>query len=201
MLHISRTKDQIKADLDCFIWDFKIGDNILYNLNALFNLADDYNNSGKDYKKPISVTVVSIIEAIMVDFLYRLDRGTTHFPTSLRHIEKSIKNQLNEETIKSKFVGPDGQEHCYLTLKNFNFSSMIEVYEKLKLFGDNRKVYESLLRLSYFRNRIHINNYFNNFEKNENVTFSENRVQKTIVIMLWIIDYFKKEYSRPWPTA
>jgi len=52
-----------------------------------------------------------------------------------------------------------------------------------------------------FRNRIHIKNYFNNFEKDESNTFSESRVQKTIKAMVWFFGYFQTYYPRPWPTA
>lgn len=201
MIKIVDLKDTLKNDLKIFIWDFKVGDNIKYNLDILYNLIDDYNNLGKDYKKPISIIAVSIIEAIMVDFMYRLYSGTNHFPNILGHEENNIKEQLKGETIKSKFIGTDGKEHYYSTLKNFNFSPMVEIYKKFKLIGSNKNVYKALTNLSYFRNRIHINNYFNNFEKNENVTFSEERTQKTIIIMIWIINYFKNNYARPWPRS
>ena len=68
MIEISKTKEQLKQELGSFIWDFKISDNIEYNLDALFNLIED-NNQDRDYKKPISFMAVSVIEAIMIDFL------------------------------------------------------------------------------------------------------------------------------------
>jgi hypothetical protein len=198
MLQINKTKKDLESDLEKFIWDFKISDNILYNLDILYNLIDDHNNAGRRYRKPISVISVSVAEAIMIDFLYRLYGATNHFPAILKHLEKNIKEQLTDSTIKSELIGIDGKKYYHSTLKNFNFSPMLEIYKKLKLLGDNAAVYELLLSLSYFRNRIHIKNYFNNFEKDEGITFSEKRTQKTIDTMLWISDYFKNNYSRPW---
>jgi len=198
MLQIVKTKDELKKELDFFVWDFKIGDNILYNTTVLYELVDDFNINNKSYGKPISTISISIIEAIMVDFIYRLYSGTNHFPESLKDQEGEVKLKLRGETIKRKHIDLDGQEHEYLVLKNFNFSPMIQVYEELKLFGDNKIIYQSLEKLAFFRNRIHINNYFNNFEKDENETFSKKRVQITLNIMIWIFDYFKIHYPRPW---
>ena len=198
MLNLKKTKEDLKIELDFFIWDFKVGDNIKYNLNVLYNLIDDYNNSGKDYKKPISIIAVSVIEAIMIDFLYRLYKGTYHFPDNLRHLESEIKEKLNNETIRSELVILDGQKYYVSALKNFNFTPMVRVYKKLTLLGNNKEIYENLLSLAHLRNRIHITNYFNNFEKDEHDTFSESRVQEIFDTMIWFFDYFKDNYERPW---
>ena len=195
---MKKTKEVFKDELNLFIWEFKIGDNILYNINVLYGLIEDYNNQNKVYGKPISLISASIVEAIMIDFIYRLYSGTSHFPESLRDKEGEIKSKLTGETTKRKYVDLNGQEHEYSALKNFNFSPMIRIYKELKLLGDNEVIYKSLTKMAYFRNRIHINNYFNNFEKNENKTFSKDRVQTTLNILFWVINYFKENYKRPW---
>lgn len=208
MLEISRTKEELKQKMNLFIWDFKIFDNIEYNLDILFDLIEDYNLSCKNldvptrnYKKPISLITISIIEGIMVDFLYRLYLSTNHFPDKLKDQENIIKSKLAQETKKSKYVDSKNREYWIQSLKNFNFITMIEFYEELKLLGDIKKNYEFLTKLVHFRNRIHIKNYFNNFEKNESVTFSEIRVQKTLKAMVWFFEYFEKNYPRPWPKS
>lgn len=198
MLKIKKSKNDLENALDFFIWEFKIGDNIKYNLNVLYELIDDYNTSKKNYGKPISVIAVSVIEAIMIDFIYRLYHGTSHFPACLSNEENNIKTKLQGETIKSSVEVVEGQKFEYIKLKNFNFNSMIDVFSELKLFGDKDNIYKILQELAHFRNRVHINNYFNNFEKDENVTFSEKRVQRTMDVMYWIFEYFKINYNRPW---
>ena len=57
-------------DLSSFIWDFKVGDNILYNFEILQNLYISRQKlQDKDiFNKPITITTVSIIEAILLDF-------------------------------------------------------------------------------------------------------------------------------------
>ena len=200
MIEILKTKEQLKKELNSFVWEFKISDNIEYNLDVLFNLIED-NDHAKDYKKPISLIAVSIIEAIMIDFLYRLYQGTSHFPQKLKDKETVIKSKLTQETKKSKYVDSENREYWVCSLKNFDFITMIKIYQDLKLLGDYKQNYEFLMNLAHFRNRIHIKNYFNNFEKDESNTFSESRVQKTIKAMVWFFGYFQTYYPRPWPTA
>ena len=48
MLIINKEKKELNSSLDSFIWDFKIGDNILYNLDIIYQLVVDYNNN-KNY--------------------------------------------------------------------------------------------------------------------------------------------------------
>ena len=92
MLKISSGKEELKECLNSFIWTFKIGDNILYNLDVIFQLVDDHNKlEGHNYAKPTSVLCVSIIEAILVDFLERLDSATRHFPSKLDAKRTDIK--------------------------------------------------------------------------------------------------------------
>lgn len=206
MLIFNKTKKELKRQLDTFVWDFKIGDNIEYNLNVLFQLVIDHNTSSldelnspiRDFKKPISLLAISIIEAIMVDFLYRLYHGTAHFPASLRIKEDEIKNRLGIETKKSKYIDLEDKEYWIYRLKNFNFMSMIEIYDELKFLGEIQQNYESLKTMAYYRNRIHISNYFNNFEKDESRTFSKERTQKSLHSMEWFFSYFERTYPRPW---
>ena len=198
ILKLKKTKEELENDLKCFVWDFKVGDNINYNLDILYTLIDDFNKLYRNYSKPISIITVSIIEAIMIDFTYRLYDGTSHFPDSLKGKENEIKSNLAAKTKKIECVDNDGNKHEYSVLKNFNFTLMIEIYRELKLFGDNKKVYKFLTQIAYFRNRIHIKNYFNNFEKDEGITFSTKRTQDSLNVMVWCFNYFKDNYKRPW---
>lgn len=198
MIEIIKIKKHLEDEIYSFIWEFKVGDNISYNLNILYQLIDDYNNNNKNYRKPIFVIVASIIEALMIDFLYRLYSGTSHFPDSLKDSRDDIKKKLAQETKKIRVVDFFGKECEYKILKNFNLSSIIEIYEDCNLFGDNKKIYVFLSRLSKMRNRVHIKNYFDNFEKDENIAFSEKRTQEAVVVMLWVVQYFKNEYKRRW---
>ena len=157
MLVITKTNEELEEYIGSFIWDFKIGDNLLYNLKILFSLIEDHKNS-KIYNKPISILTIAIIEAIMADFLYRLHGATTHFPNNAvisPEIKIKIKDRLKKETT-IKEITVNGEKHTYLRLNNFGFKTMIEIYTEYKLFGRNNEKYKLLMSLSRFRNRVHI---------------------------------------------
>lgn len=198
MLAINKEKEKLKEMIGDFIWEFKIADNVLYNLDILHDLIEDFNNRNRNYGKPISIISISIVEAVMIDFLYRLYYGTNHFPLKLRCREDVIKNRLKNETQTKRISDIIDGEREISVIKNFNFSSMISIYEELELLGHDEKVYNVLFASAKFRNRVHIKNYFGNFEKNEHKTFLEERVQTTIDLMMWIFDYFEDNYKRPW---
>lgn len=197
-LSINKSKKELKESIDSFIWEFKLGDNIKYNIDILFGLVENSVDRNNIYNKPISIIAISIIEAIMIDFLYRLYHGTNHFPSKLNNRCDEIKDILRDKNCsKINNLLKDDMYIAY-ELKNFNFSPMISLYKRLELLGSGDYIYDNLDKLSKFRNRVHIKNYYDNFEKDERVTFSSNRVQKTINYMLWIIDFFENEYRREW---
>jgi hypothetical protein len=59
-----------------FIGDFKLGDNIAYNLDVLEVLYERFEVADADEKrllcKPITVLLVTIIEAVLHDFHFRI---------------------------------------------------------------------------------------------------------------------------------
>jgi len=77
--------DQVNDQLFTFVWDFKHGDNISYNLRVLAALyAARVGTENKDIlNKPITIAIVSIVEAILIDFLTRIDGATTHLPANV----------------------------------------------------------------------------------------------------------------------
>jgi hypothetical protein len=64
--------EQVEGQLFTFIWNFKHGDNILYNLEILQTLYETGVTAKNKSRlnKPITITIISIIEAILVDFSY-----------------------------------------------------------------------------------------------------------------------------------
>ena len=65
-----------------FIWNFKHRDNIHYNFKILAALYKAMADSKKKnlFYKPVTIQIVSIIEAIFIDFLIRIDQATGHLP-------------------------------------------------------------------------------------------------------------------------
>lgn len=197
MLNIRYTNEEMKEYLSSFIWEFKIGDNIIYNLDIVFSLIKSYNDNENNYKKPISILCVSVIEAILVDFLERLDSATNHFPSNLASQKVKIKERLSKEKIKYNVTFLD-EVYQSNKLRNFGFQELVKFCEEFSLLGNSSDRYTNLKEIGKFRNRVHIKNYFNNFERDESKTFSEIRTQKTIDYMVDIFYFFNYEYSRPY---
>jgi len=197
MLKLSSSKEDLQECLNSFIWTFKIGDNVVYNLDVIFQLVDDHNAlKAKSYAKPISILCISVVEATLVDFLERLDSATRHFPSKLNSKRMAIKEQLAREKNDYQTLY-EGKVYKYKRLKNFGYKELIDFYEKFNLLGSKASVYETLQNLGRFRNRVHIRNYFGNFERNESRAFSEARTQNAIDCMTDIFKYLGENHPRP----
>lgn len=141
-----------------FIGNFKIGDNINYNLKVLKALYHSRNflpEDGRVYlEKPITVILVSICEALMYDFIFR---------------SKSFTRE-----------GIDGLDDEQLELlrnqKSYSMEDKIKLIQNLNLLKTNdTKVYQYLGYLVKLRNRIHIQNEFQNLELDEVNAFTVSR--------------------------
>ena len=93
---------RIRDELFSFVWNFKHGDNIIYNfeiLQELYNVKKVTKNN--ILNKPIIIITVSIIEAILIDFIYRLYGATNHQPKELdKHTIFLIKDEIERKKIK-----------------------------------------------------------------------------------------------------
>jgi len=180
-----------------FIWEFKIGDNIKYNHQILSCLIEK-NESGL-LNKPIAVTAISIIEAVLIDLVARLWDATDHFPEGINHeTKKLIKEELDKKTSKKKRTDSEGNTLSYRKLRNLSYREVVAFYSEFKLLGSNETLYESLDKMGHFRNRVHIKNYHGNFQRDERLVFTNERTKVVIKIMESIVDYFETNYSRPW---
>jgi hypothetical protein len=197
MLKIDSPTSDLNEYMKSFIWTFKISDNIIYNLNLIVRLVRDHNNlQGRDYNKPILILCVSVIEAMLVDFLERLDSATRHFPSKLSVDRENIKAELNRKQCDFQSIY-EGQVYKYKRLQNFGYKDLIEFYEHFHLLGKSPLNYRVLQDLGRFRNRVHIRNYFSNFERDESQVFSERRTQAAINIMVSVFKYLSENYPRP----
>ena len=132
----------------------------------------------------------------MVDFISRLHMATNHFPSSLQSKKAEIKTRLRKETTVRQVIF-EGKEHQYTSLRNFGFKELIKIHEDYLLIGSKKETYDYLRQASHFRNRVHISNYFGNFERDESRVFSETRTQRTIDYMVALIKHFESKYPRP----
>jgi len=176
--------NELDAKIQKFIWSFKVYDNIKYNFNILSTLYECKNSNassrGKYYfNKPLIIIHVSIIEALLHDFYIRLSQSTNHFPSSI----PLDKRKVMQSKFKTKNMSMDQLVKCF--------------YEYELLGGKSSVIYPALKSLNYLRNRVHILNWFANFERDEIRVFTNSRLVATEKITSYIVNYISKNYSRP----
>lgn len=162
-----------------FIGDFKLGDNINFNLKVLFLLYKYFEEGNEQEKnllcKPITIILISIIEAILHDLHYRIKVFT------LEGVP-----YLAEEII------------CYIRGKKIDelekYISSARKHNMLK--SNDASIYEQLDNLRKLRNRIHIQNTKKNFEPNDDIAFSKNRKIIAEKILENILITLNSEYPR-----
>lgn len=203
MLQINQV--QIEEKLNKFIWDFNVSDNISYNLTILFKLYESQQKSAtyqrQLFNKPIAILIISIIEAIFFDWMCLLDGATSHFPKSISYSSRQkIKGKITAEKRYWKYVDTStGEDRQFKQIKNYRFSEIIDFIKEFELFGNaNESIYDDLINAAFLRNRIHIFNWFNNFEKKEKLVFTDIRVKNVENLLEKILDTMVGKYPRPW---
>jgi len=135
-----------------FIGDFRLGDNINYNLGILKILYEkDEEENEYSLNKPIIITIVSIIEGLLRDFFFK---ATYYTKESISNIRKEVLTNIRKG-------------------KANNFYAYIEAAKKYDIFNiKEQDLYGNLDTLRKLRNRIHIQNEKNNFAPDEERAFS-----------------------------
>lgn len=139
-----------------FIGDFKLGDNINYNLGILKTLYVK-NNERSEYplNKPITLIIISIIEALLYDFHMKAKLYTRE---GIANIADKILNYIRAKEI-------------------YRFDKYINSAKKHNIFSmKDHSLYDNLDVLRKLRNRIHIQNDKNDFERDESDVFSIERM-------------------------
>ncbi|RRY16203.1 hypothetical protein EGJ57_22265 [Brucella anthropi] len=141
-----------------FIGDFKLGDNIVFNLSVLkclYKCRADGNAAEKRYlQKPITLLNISIIEALLYDFHLRINVFTREGVGLPQKVLDAIRSKKIDEF--EKYIA-SARKNDFFDLKDTVF-------------------YEKLDELRKLRNRIHIQNTKNHFERDDLHAFSEARL-------------------------
>jgi hypothetical protein len=196
-------KKEVSIFLSEFIWNFKLGDNIAYNFKILFLLYKNKDNSNKEekklYNKLVCVILVSIIEAILVDLLKRIDHATTDIPICLldEHINSIKQNISKDKKIKEIKDAITGAAYRYNVMKKYDFNEIVKYCRKYNLlFSENEKIYDYFDKFAWLRNRIHIENYYSNFEEDEANVFTESRLVIMEKAAEYVLRVMADNYSR-----
>ena len=163
-----------------FIGNFKIGDNIHYNLEVLKTLyacREDLQPTQRRFlDKPITVTLVSICEALIYDLI---DRSKFFTQEGVIGLSEASLERLRKA-------------------KAWNLDKKLSLVKELDLLkAESADVYVQLEDLAKLRNRIHIQNEKKNFEADEAKAFTCSRRLKAEKMVELLVMRFGKLYPRP----
>lgn len=150
----SAQRDQLtEAITGTFMWSYKKGDNIIYNLEVVWELYEAKARSvdKRKYNKPITVILVSIVECILDDFTNRI-RG---------HVNDTVPNISQSDIV------------MFRTKKYDKLEQYIAASKKLDLFNQPASFYDSMDVLRKARNRIHVQNSKNQLAADEFNVFTD----------------------------
>ena len=135
---------QVNDELFTFVWNFKHGDNIMYNFKILQTLykARETAENERLLNKPITIQIVSIVEAILIDFLTRIDQATNHLPGGVdRETLDEIKADIEKDKKPHKMEDEFG-ERIYMRRKMYHFNQIVKILRKYEILGaENDDIY------------------------------------------------------------
>ena len=142
---------------DNFFGDFKLGDNVQYNLEVLrglYSAQAQAGDSGRFFRKPITILLASIAEALLYDLFWRMKH----------HTREGVPNVIDDVLVEERERTRD------------KFKTLIDGAKKHHLFADEGDgIYDRLDRLREVRNRIHIQNSNAKLERDELDVYTEER--------------------------
>jgi hypothetical protein len=158
-----------------FVRVFKIGDNINHNLETLrllYALCDEDRAKRVLLRKPIIIILVSAAEAMLYDFLLRIS-------------SKEHMSTLSPETVGTL------RTKQYSRLTHF-----VAVARAHDLFDADDEFYDQLDELRKLRNRVHIQNEKNHFERDERAAFREDRQREAERVLEYIAKHLSLKHPR-----
>lgn len=160
-----------------FIGDFKVGDNICYNLRTLKAQyrAQAAAHDKSEFVKPIVLLIAAVLEAVLHDFHARIRH----------HTAEGVAN-LVWETV-----------HYVQMLKKIDeFEKYIESAKKHDLFDQGPAFYSDLHELRKIRNRIHIQNLKKHQPRDEALVFTSRCQQMAEKLLERTMRVMAGKYSR-----
>lgn len=199
---LSLNQKEIENKLDTFNWNFKVGDNIKHNIEEAFFLykikAENCTGTQENQflNKHISVVLVGVIEAILYDFVVRLSEATNHFPLIIDNASRSeIKKYIAIQKVPYEF--PKSKTRV-LRVYNYSLFQILKILKKFELLESRSSpIYDTLEQATFFRNRIHIYNWHNNFEIDEKYVFTDKRLETLEKLVIYVLTTMEAKYARP----
>ena len=144
-----------------FMWNFKKGDDIVYNYDVIWALYEARSavvsqHAKVKLNKPIVVLLTAITECILDDFTNR----TRQF------VHERIQNITERQVLDFKTKKRDKLEHYIQAAKKHNI-----------LGATNNDIYDNLDHMRKMRNRVHIQNTKNVLDNDEYAVFTDTNRQ------------------------
>ena len=163
-----------------FVGEFKTGDNINYNLNCLKALYAAQNSvsppEARLFCKPITIILVSIIEALLHDLFFRIKKHTSE---GVPNIATQVLDDVRSKTLDQ--------------LKTYIAAA--KKHDLLGVFGPD--LYEKLDELRQVRNRVHIQNVKKQLDPEEDQVFTSGRQESTEELLERVLKHISGKYKRP----
>lgn len=166
--------------INVFFWDFKRMDNTNYNFKILEILykAKEQSQNSVLFNKPIIISLLSIIECILYDFVKRVSE----------HRSETIPN-LDEFAI-SEGRGKNFEDQLETLIAYVRKHNLLRVSEEKPLYDD-------LDFLRKVRNRLHIQNSQNLLARDEYRVWTESNLRKTETMLERLCEVLCHVYPRP----
>jgi hypothetical protein len=159
-----------------FIGDFKVGDNLVRNGDALCRLSAS--NENGVFNKLIVIQTGSIVEAALHEIIYRAQNFTRE---GVPNISKADRDELATKNVE---------------LFN-NIINVMKKYDILKGLGAD--IYDELHKLRKYRNKVHIQTDVDikDVPRDEDAAFSAKTVVWALEFTVRVLNHLNKEFSRP----
>jgi hypothetical protein len=159
-----------------FIGDFKVGDNLVLNADALCKLSTS-NETGV-FNKLMVIQTGSIVEAALGEIIYRAKTFTRE---GVPNISKRDRTAIASTKVEQ-------------------FNSIIQVMGKYGILkGLDDGIYQELHKLRKYRNKVHIriDLDINGVPRDENLAFSTDIVAWALELAVRVLKHLNEQFPRP----
>jgi hypothetical protein len=159
-----------------FIGDFKVGDNLVRNADALCKLST--NNENGVFNKLMVIQAGSIIEASLHEIIYRAQNFTRE---GVPNISKEDRDELATKTVEL-------------------LNNIINIMQKYKILdGLGAGIYDELHKLRRYRNKVHIQTDVDikGVSRDEDKAFSKETVTWALEFAARVLRHLNEKFSRP----
>jgi hypothetical protein len=159
-----------------FIGEFKVGDNLVRNADALCKLSTA--NENGVLNKLMVIQAGSIVEAALNEIIYRAQNFTKEGVPNISEADRKV--------IAAKKID--------------KFNTIIDVMKKYKIMdGLGAGIYDELHKIRKYRNKIHIQDDVDikDISRDEDKAFSKDIVDWSLKLTVRVLKHLNDKFPRP----